>query len=173
MLGLLEKARQLRDSLALTRGIGRICLRPGFRYLAAGTKGDSSGDRAARHGKPHPGEPRGIRREGGKAWGSLPDSVNVLAVVVLAAGLALFYFLFQRGETQAASGDTTTITAEGKLIEEVKKESDAKLQEKNQQINQIQGQLAIWTSRTGSPDQHGRQGPGKRESAACVHERRA
>ena len=71
-----------------------------------------------------------------------PVIVNVGAILVLAAGLGLFYFLFQRGETQLGREDTGTITAEGKLIAEVKKESDAKLQEKNQQINQIQGQLA-------------------------------
>ncbi len=71
-----------------------------------------------------------------------PVMVIVGAVVVLAAGLALFYFLFQRGETQASREDTGTITAEGKLIEEVKKESDAKLQEKNNQISQIQTQLS-------------------------------
>jgi hypothetical protein len=71
-----------------------------------------------------------------------PIVVNAATLVVLAAGLALFYFLFQRGETQASREDTASITAEGKLLQEVKKESEAKLQEKNQQINQIQGQLA-------------------------------
>jgi hypothetical protein len=68
--------------------------------------------------------------------------VNVAAIVCLAAGLAVLYYLFQRGETQAASGQTATITAEGKLLQEVKKESEARLQEKNAQINQIQDQLA-------------------------------
>jgi DNA repair exonuclease SbcCD ATPase subunit len=71
-----------------------------------------------------------------------PIVVDVAAIVALATGLALFYFLFQRGETQLAREDTATITAEGKLLQEVKKESDAKLQEKNQQINQIQDRLA-------------------------------
>jgi hypothetical protein len=71
-----------------------------------------------------------------------PIVVNAATLVILAAGLALFYFLFQRGETQATREDAATITAEGKLLQEVKKESEAKLQEKNQEINQIQGQLA-------------------------------
>jgi DNA repair exonuclease SbcCD ATPase subunit len=71
-----------------------------------------------------------------------PILVNVVAVLVLAVGLAVFYFLFQRGETQLSQEDTGTITAEGKLLAEVKKESEAKLQEKNQQINDIQGRLA-------------------------------
>jgi hypothetical protein len=71
-----------------------------------------------------------------------PVLVNVGMFLVLAVGLAFFYFLFQRGETQAAREDTGNITAEGKLLQEVKKESEAKLQEKNSQISQIQGQLA-------------------------------
>jgi hypothetical protein len=71
-----------------------------------------------------------------------PVLVNVAAIVALAAGLAVLYFLFQRGESQAAHQDTAAITAEGKLLEEVKKESEARLQEKNQQIDQIQGRLS-------------------------------
>ena len=71
-----------------------------------------------------------------------PVLVNVAAILALAGGLALLYVFFQRGESQLARSDTGTITAEGKLIEEVKRESEAKLQEKNQQISQIQGRLA-------------------------------
>jgi hypothetical protein len=71
-----------------------------------------------------------------------PIVVNVAALVALAAGLGVLYLLFQQGESQAAREDTTTITAEGKLLEEVKKESEARLQEKNAQIGQIQSQLA-------------------------------
>jgi ADP-ribose pyrophosphatase YjhB (NUDIX family)/TolA-binding protein len=71
-----------------------------------------------------------------------PVLVNLSAVVVLGVGLAVLYVLFQRGETAISRGDTVTITAEGKLLEEVKKESEARLQEKNQQINSIQGRLA-------------------------------
>jgi len=71
-----------------------------------------------------------------------PILVNIGAIVALAAGLAVLYLLFQRGESQAARQDTAGITAEGKLLAEVKKESEARLQEKNQQIDQIQGRLA-------------------------------
>ncbi|HVP17837.1 MAG TPA: hypothetical protein VMU36_02510 [Spirochaetia bacterium] len=71
-----------------------------------------------------------------------PVLVNLAAIVALAGGLGFLYFYFQRGETQLAQSETATITAEGKLIEEVKKESEARLQEKNQQINQIQDRLA-------------------------------
>jgi hypothetical protein len=71
-----------------------------------------------------------------------PGVVMAAAIFSIGVGLAVFYFLFQRGETLIAREDTATITAEGKLIQEVKKESEARLHEKNQQINQIQGQLA-------------------------------
>ena len=71
-----------------------------------------------------------------------PVVVNIAAVGILIIGLGVFYFIFQRGETQLAREDSGTITAEGKLIQELQKESEAKLQAKNQQINQIQGQLA-------------------------------
>ena len=143
MLGLLEKARQLRTTLGLgTDGREEFAFDP-----------DSGISRE---------EQQEIRLEIEKVAGKsrmlvtpemfavkavkrgvlFPIIVNVAALVVLAGGLAVLYFLFQRGETQASREDTTTITAEGKLLEEVKKESEAKLQEKNQQINQIQDRLA-------------------------------
>lgn len=71
-----------------------------------------------------------------------PIIVNAAAIAALAIGLGAFWFLFQRGETQIAKESVGGITAEGKLIDELKKESEAKLLEKNQQINQIQGELA-------------------------------
>jgi hypothetical protein len=70
-----------------------------------------------------------------------PVLVNLVALIALVGGLAGLYFFFQRGETQLAQSQTGVITAEGKLIETFKKESDAKLLEKNQQINQIQDRL--------------------------------
>jgi hypothetical protein len=71
-----------------------------------------------------------------------PIMVIVGSIAALAIGLGVFYFFFQRGQTQISREDNATITAEGKLIAEVKKESEAKLQEKNQQIGQIQTKLA-------------------------------
>jgi hypothetical protein len=68
----------------------------------------------------------------------------VIAAAVFASGLGVltFYLLFQQGETQLTSEQGASITAEGKLIEQVKKESAARLEAKNQQINDIQGRLA-------------------------------
>jgi len=143
MLGLLEKARTLRKSLGLggddreefafdpDSGITR----EEQKEIRAEIEKVASGSRIAV-------KPEMFAVKAAKRGVLFPVMVIVGAVVVLAAGLALFYFLFQRGETQASREDTGTITAEGKLIEEVKKESDAKLQEKNSQISQIQTQLS-------------------------------
>ncbi len=70
-----------------------------------------------------------------------PVLVNLVAVIALVGGLGALYFFFQKGETQLSRSETGTITAEGKLIETFKKESEARLLEKNQQINQIQDRL--------------------------------
>ncbi len=71
-----------------------------------------------------------------------PVIVNAAAVFALVAGFFAFQLFFQRSETQAAREGAAGITAAGKLIEELKKESEAQLQQKNAEINQIQGQLA-------------------------------
>lgn len=71
-----------------------------------------------------------------------PVLVVVASVVALAIGGAAFYFLFQRGETQIVRGAVGTITAEGQLIQAVRREANGKILEKNQQINTIQGRLA-------------------------------
>jgi hypothetical protein len=71
-----------------------------------------------------------------------PVLVVVAAVVALGIGGAAFYFLFQRGESQIVQGTVGTITAEGQLIQAVRREANGKIQEKNQQINTIQGRLA-------------------------------
>jgi hypothetical protein len=143
MLGLLEKARTLRKTLGLASddreefafdpdsGITR----EEQKEIRAEIEKVATGSRIAV-------KPEMFAVKAAKRGVLFPVVVNLGALVVLAAGLALFYFLFQRGETQASREDTGTITAEGKLIEEVKKESDAKLQEKNQQINKIQDQLS-------------------------------
>ncbi len=71
-----------------------------------------------------------------------PITVNVAAILALAIGAACLYFLYQRGETQIKREQPVAITAEGKLLEEVKRESEARLAQKNQEINSIQDRLA-------------------------------
>jgi len=70
-----------------------------------------------------------------------PTLVIVAAVVAMVAGGAAFYFLFQQGQTKIVRGTLGTITAEGQLIQAVRQEATARLQEKNQEINSIQGRL--------------------------------
>jgi hypothetical protein len=70
-----------------------------------------------------------------------PLLVNVLFVILLAGGGFTLYTLFQRGETVLMEEGGAIASAEGKLIEELKKESEAALQAKNREINQIQAQL--------------------------------
>jgi tetratricopeptide (TPR) repeat protein len=143
MLGLLDKARKLRDTLGLgpdgreefafdpDSGITReeqTEIRQEIEKVAGRSRMAVS--------------PEMFIVKAAKRGVLFPVLVNIAAVVTLAAGLAVLYFLFQRGETQASHEDTTNITAEGKLLAQVKKESEARLQEKNAQINQIEGRLA-------------------------------
>ncbi|HVP18683.1 MAG TPA: hypothetical protein VMU36_06770 [Spirochaetia bacterium] len=71
-----------------------------------------------------------------------PTLVMAAAVVALIGGGAGFYFLFQQGETKIVRGTLGTITAEGQLIQAVRQEATARIEEKNQEINSIQGRLA-------------------------------
>jgi tetratricopeptide (TPR) repeat protein len=70
-----------------------------------------------------------------------PLLVNIFAVVLLAGGGFTLYYLFQRGETVMMAEGSAITSAEGRLIEEFKKESEAKLLEKNREISQIQSRL--------------------------------
>ena len=70
-----------------------------------------------------------------------PLLVNILFIVLLAGGGYGLYYLFQKGETVLMEEGGAIASAGGKLIEELKKESEAALQAKNREINQIQAQL--------------------------------
>jgi len=70
-----------------------------------------------------------------------PLLVNILFILLLAGGGYALYTLFQRGETVLMEEGKALASAEGRLIEELKKESEAALQAKNREINQIQSQL--------------------------------
>ncbi len=143
MLGLLSKARHLRKSLGLgPDGREEFAFDPDSgitreeqKEIRAEIEKIATSSRIAV-------KPEMFALKAAKRGVLFPALVNVAAVVVLVLGLAIFYFLFQRGETQLSQEDTGTITAEGKLLAEVKKESEARLQEKNQQINDIQGRLS-------------------------------
>jgi hypothetical protein len=143
MLGLLKKARHLRTSLGLgSDGREEFAFDPDSgitreeqKEIRAEIEKIATSSRIAVN-------PEMFTVKAAKRGVLFPILVIAAAIVVLAVGLALFYYLFQRDETQLSQENTGTITAEGKLLAEVKKESDAKLQAKNQQINDIQGRLA-------------------------------
>lgn len=70
-----------------------------------------------------------------------PFMVNLFSIIILAAGIFTLYFLFQRGEISLMEEAAVITTAEGKLIKELKKESEARLLEKNREIAHIQNRL--------------------------------
>ncbi len=72
---------------------------------------------------------------------AFPLLVNIFFIVLLAGGGFTLYYFFQRGETVLMEEGSAIASAEGMLIEELKRESEAALQTKNRQINQIQSQL--------------------------------
>lgn len=70
-----------------------------------------------------------------------PLMVNIFSILLLAGGLTALYLLFQRGKSVIMEQATAITTAEGKLIQELKKESEAKLLAKNKEIANIQNHL--------------------------------
>jgi hypothetical protein len=71
-----------------------------------------------------------------------PLVVNALALVFTAAVLLGLALIFRRQDQSIAAGNAVVTTAEGKLIREIKRESDSKLQEKDKAIAEIQGRLS-------------------------------
>ncbi len=70
-----------------------------------------------------------------------PVFVNILAVLALAVGLGAIIFLFQREEEALIEESSPIETAEGKLLKELKKEAEERLQEKEEEIANIQKRL--------------------------------
>ena len=71
-----------------------------------------------------------------------PIIINVAAVIVMAVGITTLLLLFRRGEEQLMESAAAISTAEGKLLEELKRESSEQLKEKDSEISAIQNQLA-------------------------------
>lgn len=77
-----------------------------------------------------------------KSGVGFPLIINILAV---AAVLSTFYFanrMFEQKQETLSNENATYQSAEGKLLEELKKESAAKLEQKEQEIGAIQNELA-------------------------------
>ncbi len=77
-----------------------------------------------------------------KKRGSLiPLLINGGALVILAAGAFFLLAFFNRQERSLIRESATVLTAEGKLIEALREESEQQLGEKDQQISDIQASL--------------------------------
>jgi len=71
----------------------------------------------------------------------VPLAVNLGALVVLLAGLSTLWFLFRQGADNLVQNQIVLQTTEGKLIEELKKQSESELLAKDQQIADIQKRM--------------------------------
>ncbi len=78
----------------------------------------------------------------GRSGALFPALVNVVAVVVLAGGLGLGLIALRRGEADMAGAQGTFKTAEGRLIAELRRQTDELLQAKDGEIQSIQQRLA-------------------------------
>src|SRR5262245_45993059 len=67
----------------------------------------------------------------------VPVGVNVGALVVLALGLLILYSLYQQSAQGLVQTQVVLLSPEGKLIEEIKKQSQSELLAKDQQIADI------------------------------------
>ncbi|GEM_PF-1669465 len=72
---------------------------------------------------------------------TIPIIVNIAAIIVLAAGIYLLFSFFNQKESAYVSSTGNLVTAESKVIETLKKESEKKINEKNREILQIQSKL--------------------------------
>ncbi len=72
----------------------------------------------------------------------LPILINAIIAAVVVAVLLTFSLLFNRQEDVLAAGTGTILSAESKLIETLREESQAQLQEKDREIRTFQEQLA-------------------------------
>ena len=77
-----------------------------------------------------------------KNGGILPIVVNVAAILVVAAGVALALLLSRRTERAIISAPVTILTAEGKIAAALKEESRQQLEGKDKEIASIREKLA-------------------------------
>jgi hypothetical protein len=135
--GLLERARKIRERLSLDREVvGEAEMSPEERQQI-----DQDLEKAVNESRIEV-TPEDFKVDAAKKGVLFPALVNVSLVVALALGIGALIILFQRGESQIASEEGTAATAEGKLIAELKKQSEAQLEAKNREIDSIQGRLA-------------------------------
>ena len=78
------------------------------------------------------------RRKGGV----LPALINAAAVVVIAGGIILALFLSRRAEQNIVAPPVAILSAEGKMVEALKEETQAQLAGKDREIASIRERLA-------------------------------
>ncbi|HUX38020.1 MAG TPA: hypothetical protein VMV44_08955 [Rectinemataceae bacterium] len=71
----------------------------------------------------------------------LPLVVNIAAIVLTAAILLILAISFRAADKATIAQGTSIASAEGKLLQELKRESDAQLQEKDKSIADIQSKM--------------------------------
>lgn len=71
-----------------------------------------------------------------------PVMVNIIAVVVLLGGIALLAWLFQAEEQQLIEAGRVVPAAESLLIDEIRREAERELAQKDQEIQEIEARLA-------------------------------
>jgi len=71
----------------------------------------------------------------------LPLVVNLAALCILAAGLYGLFILFRQEERGLREGSFVIASVEGRLIDEIRRESEAMVAEKEQEINAIEERL--------------------------------
>ncbi|HET6486414.1 MAG TPA: hypothetical protein VFH83_08335, partial [Spirochaetia bacterium] len=72
----------------------------------------------------------------------LPVVVNVAAVVVVAAGIGLAFFLSRRTESQIVTAPVALLSAETKMVQALKEQSRQQLDDKDKEIASIRTRLA-------------------------------
>ncbi|HOV38984.1 MAG TPA: hypothetical protein PLG79_09700, partial [Spirochaetales bacterium] len=72
---------------------------------------------------------------------AFPFLVNLGAILILSVGFLILSAFFKQNESELRGETIALKTAEGRLIEEIKKETEAQLRLKEQEINSIQSRL--------------------------------
>ncbi|MCX7025754.1 MAG: hypothetical protein NT080_14240 [Spirochaetes bacterium] len=72
---------------------------------------------------------------------ALPVIVNVAAVCIIALGLVFLSSSFSRRKNEQATGTAKLSSAEGRLIQELKKEVDVQLKEKDKELAAVQERM--------------------------------
>jgi len=80
--------------------------------------------------------------EGARSGLAFPLAINILAVLAVGASLFLSNRLFEQRQVSITEETRFYLSAEGRLLEEMKRESEQKLAAKDEEIGRIQSELA-------------------------------